>query len=122
MERPAGVIGQRALPNRLSGMGVRDIAQRPLFRVVRQDSNQRLTGGARAPSWSTTPNGEIYFLGTGEVLTESRWNPPSYLRMMAQVVEGLACAQTLGLIHGGGLGTLWDYSSRFKHQTVTSPT
>jgi serine/threonine protein kinase len=97
----------RALPQPApDAVRARDDQNRPVFQVVGQDSRQRRTGNVRTPAWSRTPNGEIYFLGSGEVLVNAsglniqpgrRFTLGAILR----IPETTAGEQPAVLIHAG---------------------
>lgn len=112
------------LPNPLSGMGVRDNRDRPLFQVAREDSRQQRTGNLRTPNWSTTPTGEIYFLGTGELAAEARGLnlQPERRFTLGAIIEIPAAAsgsEPAVLFHGGSPIRLQEGALVFQGYLVT---
>jgi len=100
------VPSRSVLPNPLSGMGVRDSQNRPLFQVAQENARRQRTGNLRAPSWTTVSNGELYTSGSGEVVVEARglnlqMERRFTLGAVLEIPSTASGSEPVVLIHGG---------------------
>lgn len=114
-----------AQPNPLGGMGVRDNQNRPLFQVGRMDKSQTRTGSTKPPSWSNIEGRSYYFLGSNEVLVETRGlNLQTERRFTLAAVLPLPASTDGGepavLIHGGSPIQVQTGALRFKGYLITA--